>query len=481
MPAGIALNPMDRFFLALHRTQVRRGLPGMNCLAYVELAGSVDAAALRGAWVAAQARHPVLSGGLAVEHGCWQARQGAGDAPAACPLKYHDLSSEKEADAARWRIVREAMERPRIGRAALFGAAGGEAGDAAGAPPAELLHMRREDGRDFVALVWPHALMDGAGGLQLLEELGRSCGDAAAPKGVDRGARDARSSGGGDATTTAPCVNAAQPGADGRERWFRWTPAGVTRAARAHWAVRRFNRLHGLRFHERRDRPALPVTLAPLAREGAAWEAVRRRAQAACRAGPSLYSRFFLMAALRSVDAMREALGMHEREHYLAPFPMTWQAGVPACRMFHNHVTIATLVVPRALLADDAALDGLLLEQIEAYRARRRDRDFLALADLFGRMRPETYDRAVEGRHAFPRYSFGFSTMNAPEGLSQFLGCEVAACGVGGLPPSPPGVLINFCRGPRRLELVLMAYGNVCPAEMARELTARIAEELVGR
>ncbi len=475
---NVQLNPMDRFFLTLHRVHTQRGLPGINCLACVELDRPVDTEAVQSAWIAAQQRFPLLRGPLRVESGFW--RTAADDRSSATRITFLDASAEDAGEAALCRFAAAAMGRV---PAAAAGPGGGRTIGGDDLRAAELLHVRLPNGRDWIGLVWPHALMDGAGGMALLEDVGANLSAAARAPG--QRAADCLASAAGPSTEldklpageSKLASRQIGPAGDQVARWFRWTPRYVLRAARAHHEVRRINRLHGLRFHERRGRASLPVTLVQARWHGAAFESVKRNAEATCAAGPLLYSRFLLKATLRAVDAMREALGFHEREHYIVPFPMTWAEGVPASRLFHNHVTIATLVVPRSRLTDDAALDELLAGQIAAYASRRGERDFLALAELFGRMPAERYARAVEGRHAMPRYSFGFSSLRVSPAES-FLGARVIAVGGGTLPPCPPGVMFNFCRAGGQLSLLTAAYPHCCTSGTAGQLTARIAAEL---
>jgi len=167
-------NPYDLLFFAADVAQRRLGLPGTTAHIHLELDGHVDLDRLRGAFDALRRRYPVLCARCETSAWTGRPRWRLDRRPRLADVHVHTLTNHECAQ-----VTDGLLNRPIDGRRQ---------------DPVEL-HVLRGPANDVVVLRWTHALMDGRGGLILLEELHRLWKDPramAAPDVGDEGRDDYR-------------------------------------------------------------------------------------------------------------------------------------------------------------------------------------------------------------------------------------------------------------------------------------------------
>ncbi|MGQ9649732.1 MAG: condensation domain-containing protein [Phycisphaerae bacterium] len=158
LPRHQELNPLDLYFFAADQAMRRIGLPGTNIHLCLELHGHVDVAGLKRAVQALWRVYPAAGSRLERSNVTGRPRWRLDTRPAdpSCVIRVCELADASE-HAIHGRI--EALLNEPI--------------DLHGLPPVRFVVLRGLEEGDRLVARWPHALMDGRGGVTLLEELDR--------------------------------------------------------------------------------------------------------------------------------------------------------------------------------------------------------------------------------------------------------------------------------------------------------------------
>lgn len=151
-------NPLDLYFFAADQAMRRVGLPGTNIHLCLELNGHLDVDGLKRAVQALWRVYPATGSRLERSSitGRPRWRLGAPPADASCVVRVCEFAAAREVDI-HGRI--EALLNEPI--------------DLRGLPPVRFVVFRGHSEGDRLVARWPHPLMDGRGGVTLLEELNR--------------------------------------------------------------------------------------------------------------------------------------------------------------------------------------------------------------------------------------------------------------------------------------------------------------------
>ncbi len=151
-------NPLDLYFFAADQAMRRVGLPGTNIHLCLELNGHLDVDGLKRAVQALWRVYPATGARLERSSitGRPRWRLGAPPADASCVVRVCEFAATRELD--------------------IHGRIEGllnEPIDLRGLPPVRFVVFRGHSEGDRLVARWPHPLMDGRGGVTLLEELDR--------------------------------------------------------------------------------------------------------------------------------------------------------------------------------------------------------------------------------------------------------------------------------------------------------------------
>ncbi|HPD31287.1 MAG TPA: condensation domain-containing protein [Phycisphaerae bacterium] len=158
LPRYQELNPLDLYFFAADQAMRRIGLPGTNIHLCLELNGRIDVDGLKRAVQALWRVYPATGSRLERSDVTGRPRWRLDSCPAdaSCVIRICELTDASEHDI-HGRI--EALLNEPI--------------DLRGLPPVRFVVLRGLAEGDRLVARWPHALMDGRGGVTLLEELNR--------------------------------------------------------------------------------------------------------------------------------------------------------------------------------------------------------------------------------------------------------------------------------------------------------------------
>jgi len=317
-------NPYDLLFFAADAAQRRLGLPGTTAHLHLELDGHVDLDGLRRAFDALRRRYPVLGARCEVSAWTGRPRWRLDGSPRPADVRVHTLANDECVQA-----TDRLLNRPIDGRRH---------------DPVEL-HVLRCRTHDIVALRWTHALMDGRGGLTVLEELHRLWHDPVVE--VESSAGDEERDSYGRILSTV-------------SRTQRWRaalrlltgrtargPVGVPAAAQA-GPVRRGPVRHILRVLTPADRQRVEANAARTCPDARLSDYLRATGVRALHESmPAAVSRAAVYTLLAYID---------NRRHF--PGAVCW-----------NLTSALPLVAPVELAMDRARLARLLREQMENHHA----------------------------------------------------------------------------------------------------------------
>lgn len=315
-------------------------------------------------------------------------------------------------------------------------------------PQVRLFHFQLGDESHCLALRWPHYLMDGVGAIIFLRSVAEYTDPTDDPCACDEAATVA------DAYPQAWSRRRFRPWVKGLGMWLR--QRGVATA---------------------RIRPAASIDDDKADFIYRNWSAsdmaaVVAAARSACAPGPMRYTRHFIMAALRGLDDLRDALGL-TGDPYVVPLPLLRPRTGPRIRATGNDLTIANLVIPRDLLHRPSECDAALSEQIAAYTREGRDQATWVNMAFAGWLRAGHYRRLM-ARGDFAPYSLGFASLRTDGLGGRFLTARINNLWMFGLPPIPLGVMVTFCMHETRLNLGVAFFPHVCRRSNAQRLAERI-------
>jgi len=453
----LALTPYDRLFLAGHLALRRQGLGGQTVLALFELRGRPTPEALRRCFSRVVARHPLLWSHI--RYRFWTARaywrRGAPVPDAACDAAVYAYDLRDAIDPAanleslRLRWLNDPPDPTR--------------------PPHLRLHLAMlTPERHLLAIHYGHYLMDLNGAWRLLAELG-------AEAGAEMGRR------------VEPAIAAAPQNGNGRS-YARLVSR--SRAAPSEWSDGSLAAWReGMRLRRKwlkRDAALLPREPAAV---GAAIDGVRRvwsveagerieaLARRRCQPGPRLYTRHGLIAVLRAIDEMRDALRLNGTR-YVVALPLA-RPGVGQ-RPFtpHNDLTVAMISAELPLPSDDAALDAELARQLDEYSDRRQDQAVWTLMQYAGWLRSGHYQRLVRRGEGLPQCTIGYTLYSAERDAFNWPGVTVESLSAHGVPTMPPGLMLNASRLGRRWSICATFFTHVCARPVVERLLDRIEVHL---
>lgn len=430
------LTPYDRMFLASHLAQQRRGLPGHPLLAWLDVRGRLDRAALVAGIRRAMAAVPHTTAKIGYSRLTARAHwRLCGSHLDPVPLEFHDLRAELDPMSSDYELRQRTIRVPL---------------DPGSSPQVRLIDVQLADDHHRLVLHWPHYLMDLEGAQMFLTAIG----SAARHAELDRGSIESD------------------------EYPVAWSRRYVRRWAQGMLRSRRLTRIDSTVFAGQCPSPADGTNFTVRSWSPEATERIANAARNACAPGPLRYTRFYMMALLQALDELHGGRALYSRDHYVLPLPMLRPCEGPRRVIARNDLTIATLVIHRRLLERPRELDAALIDQIRAYTEAGQDEATWALMTYAGWLRSRHYQWMLERQRTFPRYSIGFTTFRADDWAGGFLGCRVENFNVCGMPPIPPGVIASFCRMGSRLNLSLSYYSHMCPPQLAERLTARIEHHL---
>ena len=446
----IPLTAYDRLFLAGHLAHLHRGLPGHHFFALLDLRGPLDRARLRAAFAGALAANPLTMSRIGYSYVTarphWRCPPDAACPPDsdALPLSYHDLREDAASAQTSREILLRAWRKPHHPSAA---------------PQMHLFHFQFHDHAHRLVLQGPHYLMDGEGATLFLQAVGSA-------KDVARQPAAAQASCAGPSPSPAS-PDEYPPGWSRRylHRWYQGLRA---------WSAQR--RIPGATL-----KPISPVTEASADFLFRYWPApatseILAAARSTCSAGPMRYTRYFMMALLRSLEDLRDDLGL-DGEVYVLPIPLLRPRRGPRTVLTRNDLTIATLALDRRLLSRSADLDAALKDQLDAYTRTGLDEAAWVTMTYAGWMRIRHYRRfLLRGRIA--PYSAGFSNLRIKDRWSDFLGAQVEGFSACALPLIPPGTMITFSHYADRLNFSIAFFPHVCPPVMAHRLADRLVQHI---
>lgn len=437
LPVRVPLTPYDRLFLAGHLALREQSLPGHPILAILDLHGPLDSAELSGRFETAMARHPLLTSHIGYSRLTGRAHWRL-DGPASTRsrpiIRQYDLSATADPEAERETLLRRLLN---------------ESLDPETPPHVRLHHVRFSEDRHVLVLHYGHYLMDLHGGWRLLREM------ATASTGA--------------AESTPDYARLLQAS---RSRPHEWTGGRLRR-----WA-------QGVRQHRAwsRHRDCAPRQNGSTA--SPAGDAVRRlwslersaqieqQARARLRAGPMLYTRHGLLAALLAVDELREPLGLRSESYMVAvPFARPGAADRPFTPI--NDLTVATIVMPRRLLSSPADADDELARQLTDYR-NGGDQATWALMQYAGWLRNGHYRLMLRKGRGVPPCSFGYTLYQVETDDASCLGARIERFSATGLPTIPPGLMMTCTRFARRWSLCCTFFPHIWPRPLVERLTERV-------
>lgn len=321
-------------------------------------------------------------------------------------------------------------------------------------PPIVRLHHIRTRAFDRVLLTWPHPLMDGQGGYEVLRRLsGVASGD-----GLSRV----------DATVATREIQMS-------------LIARLSRAIRGYRAQRAVSRIltkppltgpvdssGRIRFARRLDKPDTFAVVASAAKR-------------LTPPGPGLYARHLAACTIRALRRLYEKHGW-TTPNYAISFPMRPGGLAASAQPLGNHLVAAALHVPHEIALDWSRLGDAIAGQVAAFSATGGDLDQWALLWASSLMRPGQYHAMMKSSVAMTPIISGYSYFQAEDAnpIGQFMNFPIARNVFGGVVTIPPGWNPAFWRHGSRLTMTLAWPAGFIADELAVEFADLIESEALG-
>lgn len=323
-------------------------------------------------------------------------------------------------------------------------------------PPIVRLHHIRTREFDRILLVWPHPLMDGQGGYEVLQRL-------------------AQGAQGGAFAQSATATTTTYAALDGT------ILSRVPRAIRGYRDQRTISQFQTTLPPTGTTDPSGRVRIARHLGTAADFGAVAAAAKRLSPQGPGLYARHLAACTLRALRRLYDAHGWSSPE-YAISFPMR-PGGVSVRGMpLGNYLVSAALRVAHDHVLDWPRLGAAIAAQVAAFSTTGRDLDQWALLKASSRMRPGQYHWMMKSSVAktplISGYSYFQAEADAP--VEQFADRTVLRDVFGGVVVIPPGWNPAFWRHGRRLSMTLAWPGGFIDDELAMQFASLIETEALG-
>lgn len=441
MPTRIPLNRCDYHFLTLQRSAKDATVCRFKATMGFDVAGEIASDDLRARMLDALGGMPVLAGRLRYSkvfaRPAWEVGEPASIIEDA--YRFEDLTSASDPIAA----AEASVERAASGAIDLS------------RPPILRLHHLRTREFDRVVLAWPHPLMDGQGGYEVLRRIG--------------GAKDAA---GGQSIESAPT----------RRLPFE-KPPGLrsVRAFRGFLAQRAVSRIQTKLPPLGKIDPAEQVRFARRLNDSGSFETIATMAKRLTPGGPGLYARYLAACTIRALRRLYDNHGWHT-PNYAISFPMR-PGGMSAVNQpLGNYLVAAALQVPHDVALDWPRLGEAIARQVTAFSTTGADKDQWELLGAAGMMRPGQYHAMMKSSVAMTPLISGYSYFQAEDDqpVEQFAGRPIVRTLFGGMATVPPAWNPVFWRhGPRITMTLAWPVGFIDDA-LAIEFADLIEQEALG-
>jgi len=337
---------------------------------------------------------------------------------------------------------------------AMEGAASGSI-DLSRSPIIRLHHIRTRE-FDRVLLVWPHPLMDGQGGYEVLRRVATGIEIDKLPKS-------------GKANDGVAAFS--QMGIAER----------LSRAIRGYRAQRAVSRIQ----------TQLPIT-GPVDTAGRvrfarrlgqpnSFEIIAAAARRLAPSGPGLYARHLAACTIRALRRLYDNHGW-TTPNYAISFPMRPSGLSAAAQPLGNYLVAAALNVSHDVAFDWPRLGDEIAKQVSAFSTSGADLNQWALLGASSRMRPWQYYAVMKSSVAMTPLISGYSYFQA-EGsnpIEQFAGRPIVRTLFGGVVTIPPGWNPAFWRHGSHLAMTLAWPVGFIADELATEFADLIESEALG-
>ncbi len=439
MSTRIRLNRCDYHFLTLQRGAKDATSCRFKATMGFDVAGEIAVDSLRMRMLEVVRDMPVLAGRLRYSMVLARPAWEVGESPHIPDdaYRFEDLTGAADSNAA----ADGAMERAASGAIDLA------------KPPIVRLHHVRTREFDRVLLTWPHPLMDGQGGYEVVRKIGRGS------NGVEAEA-PARSS----------------------KLSFEMPPGlRLIRAVRGFRAQRAVSRIQTQLPPRGTIDPSGRVRFARRLGEGGSFETIAAKAKGLTPAGPGLYARYLAACTLRALRRLYDKHGW-STPNYAISFPMRPGGMSAVNQRLGNYLVSAALQVQHDVALDWPTLSAAISRQVTAFSTTGADRDQWELLGVAGMMRPGQYHAMMKSNVAMTPLISGYSYFQAEDDqpIEQFAGRPIVRTLFGGVATVPPAWNPAFWRLGSRISMTLAWPVGFVDDDLSIEFADLIEHEALG-
>lgn len=436
------LNRCDYHFLTLQRSPSDQMVCRFKAAMGLDVGGAIASDELTARLSHVLSDIPVLAGRLRFSPILARPQWAVGDAlpPIKDIYRFEDVIDQHDAVAA----ADAAMERAASGPI-----------DLSRSPIIRLHHIRTRE-FDRVLLVWPHPLMDGQGGYEVLRRM-------ATDKNKDT---SVKASDGGEGASVLSRMGMVERG---------------SRAIRGYRAQRAVSRIQTKLPVTGSADAAGRVRFARRLSQPNSFDVVAAAAKRLTPPGPGLYARYLAACTIRALRRLYDHHGW-KTPNYAISFPMRPGGISAAAQPLGNYLVAAALQVTHDVALDWPRLGDEVAKQVNAFSTSGADLDQWALLGASSRLRPWQYYAVMKSSVAMTPLISGYSYFQAedPNPIEHFGSQPIVRTLFGGVVTIPPGWNPAFWRRGSHLAMTLAWPAGFIADELAIEFADLIEAEALG-
>lgn len=318
------------------------------------------------------------------------------------------------------------------------------------------LHHIRAGRFDRVLLVWPHPLMDGQGGYEVLRRLAASANDG----------EGSQSRGAGDGVRMLPRMGIMER---------------LPRAIRGYRDQRAVSRIQTKLPATGSIDAAGCVRIVRRLGQADSFAIVAAAAKRLAPAGPGLYARHLAGCTLRALRRLYDNHGW-ATPNYAISFPMRPGNASASALPLGNYLVAAALQISHHDVFDRQKLGSEIARQVNAFTTSGADLDQWALLGASSWLRPNQYYAVMKSSVAMTPLISGYSYFQAddPHPIEHFSNRPIVRTLFGGVVTIPPGWNPAFWRHGTHLSMSLAWPVGLYADELANEFADLIESEAIG-